>query len=345
MSGYADVVPAGVTLSRAAQVALKGLHVRWYHGKPITTWKQSRLTDEIARRQIEAAATAARCDAVLEIQDLGSVRTPYFVYQDMSFDALIALQQSGDVPLYRGMSPGVLRYRQDRQHAVYERAAGVLAMSAWLARSLVEVTGLPPEKVHVVHPGISATSAALDTPLPIREAPRRRLLFVGREFMIKGGDLTVAATEVLRREFDPHIRLTVVGPSEWPMPGPVPDGIDFLGPRPFEEIVRLYDSHDVLVMPSWLEGFGIALAEAQSRGLPCVGRDAYAMPEIIEPGVSGALMSGKDPADLAALIHGVLGDDAIYDKCRQRAAAVASHFSWDRAGREAVAAITRTVAR
>jgi glycosyltransferase involved in cell wall biosynthesis len=343
MSRYADVVSAGVTLSRSIRLALKGSHVRWYQGRPITTWKQSRLTDELIRRRVEQTARALRCDVVLEIQDMAIIDRPYLVYQDMSFDALISMHQTAGVPLYRGMSPGGLRRRQERQRRVYERASGVLAMSNWLARNLVEVSGLPPEKVHVVHPGTSAV--ATEGPLPVREGPRRRLLFVGREFRIKGGDLAVAATGVLHREVDPGIRLTVVGPAKWPMPGPIPEWVDFLGPRPFADIVRLYDTHDVLVMPSRLEGFGIALAEAQSRGMPCIGRDAYAMPEIIEPGVSGALVTSDDPANLAATIATVVGDDALYAKCRARAADVAAYFSWDRAALDAVDAINRTLAR
>lgn len=175
-----------------------------------------------------------------------------------------------------------------------------------------------------------------DRPLPERVGPRHRLLFVGRDLLGKGGDLVLAALAILRREVNPAITLTVAGPAEWPLPGEVPDGVAFLGLRPPDEVARLYDEHDLFVMPSRLEGFGIVFAEALARGLPCIGRDDYAMPEIIEPGTGGALLAGDDPAELAALIAGVLDDDQLYANCRQNAPKVVSWFSWDRAAGEFV---------
>jgi glycosyltransferase involved in cell wall biosynthesis len=342
MRAHADIVDVGVALPASAQAALKGLHVRWQNGRPITVWKQSPITDALCTTQVRRRAARASCDAVLQMQDLAVLDRPYFLYQDMSFDALVEMREQAGVPLYRGMSAAALRRRQERQRTVYERAAGVLVMSRWLARSLVGRTGVPAEKVHVVHPGTSSV-AATGHRVPVRDRPRRRLLFIGREYTIKGGDLAVAALAVLRREVDPQITLTVVGPAAWPGSGAPPDGVEFLGEQPFAEVVRLYDSHDLFVMPSRLEGFGIALAEAGARGLPCVARDAYAMPEIVRPGVNGALITGDDPAELAKVIAGVLADDALYESCRARAAQTAAYFSWDRAGREALAAIRRGV--
>jgi glycosyltransferase involved in cell wall biosynthesis len=360
MRRHGDVVDAGVRLSRPAQTGLKGLHTRWKDGRPVTTWRQSRLTDEICRYQITRAADRAGCDAVLEIQDLAPLDLPYFTYQDMSFDAILQARADAGVPIYRGMSSDGLRRRQERQQTVYQQATGVIAMSHWLARNLVEVTGLPAAKVHVVHPGATVVDggatlvngaateangrAAVIDELPVRLGPRRRLLFVGREFLIKGGRQVLGALAILRREVDPAITLTVVGPTGWPLPGEVPDGVSFLGGRPFAEVLRLYDEHDLFVVPSRLEGFGIAFAEAISRGLPCVARDAYAMPEMVQPGLTGALVRGDDPAVLAEVIAKALADDALYAACRDRAPQVREHFTWDRAGREAVEVISRALA-
>ena len=37
-----------------------------------------------------AARARAHCDAVLEIQDIGAVGAPFFIYQDVSYDVLAA---------------------------------------------------------------------------------------------------------------------------------------------------------------------------------------------------------------------------------------------------------------
>ena len=75
----------------------------------------------------------------------------------------------------------------------------------------------------------------------------------------------------------------------------------------------------------------------------CVARNAYAMPEIITPGVSGALIERDDPNELAAAIAGVLADDDIYKQCAARAPQMASYFSWQRAAREAVDLVAKTI--
>jgi glycosyltransferase involved in cell wall biosynthesis len=342
MRRQADIVDVGVELSRAMRTSLTAIHLRLRDGRPSSVWEQSRLTDAYCQRVIARNAQANGCDAVLEIQDLAPLDVPYFVYQDMSFDALIGLVDEGR-PVFREMDVTKLQQRRERQLRVYERAAGVLAMSHWLARSLVERTGLAPEKVHVVHPGLHA-DGSVDGAAEIAErpGPRRRLLFVGRTWGSKGGDLVLDAVRILRREVDPAITVTVVGPPTWPVAGEVPDGVNFVGGLPLAEVAALYDTHDLFVLPTKIEGFGIVFAEALARGLPCVGRDAFAMPEMIQPGVNGALLREDDPTELAGLIAATLADDGIYETCRARAGEVARWFSWERAAQQAIEAISAT---
>jgi glycosyltransferase involved in cell wall biosynthesis len=359
-----DTTDVGVQLSCAARTALKAIHVRPIQGRLGTMWTTSHLTDAYYRRLLQrglSETAARRCDAVLTMQDFGAaVPVPYFAYQDITCDASIAATRGGleAYAALRSMSPSILSRWRERQLAVYEQATGIIAMSRWFARSLVELTGVAPEKVHVVHPGISAVPTAPDgrahreLGLRPREraVPRRRLLFVGRQykrtdFHRKGGDLVVGALAILRRQCDPRITLTVVGPDTWPLPGNVPDGVRLLGSLPPSQVAALYADHDLLVMPSRMEPFGIVFAEALAHGLPCVARDAYAMPEIITPGVSGALIAADDADELADVVAAALADDALYETCRERAPKMASYFSWDRSAREITQIIAGTLRR
>jgi glycosyltransferase involved in cell wall biosynthesis len=341
MRARADVVDIDIHLSKRTQQVLKVLHARRRGGKTVTTWRQSRLTDAYLQRLVAAGAARSGCDAVLEIGDLAPLDRPFFLYQDLSFDALLAVREAAGVPLPLGLTPRDLRRRQARQRQVYQRAAGVFAMSKWFADTLVELSGLPKEKVHVLHPGRSALSTDRDgADLPVREGPRRRLLMVGNLFLQKGGEQVLQALAILRRDVDPAITLTVAGPPRWPLPSAVPDGVTYLGPLPRTEVAALYDSHDLFVMPSKLDGFGIVFTEALARGLPCIGRDAFAMPEIIEPGVTGGLVRSEDPAELAELIASALVDDGLYASCRRRAPELAAWYTWERAGQQAVEVIT-----
>jgi glycosyltransferase involved in cell wall biosynthesis len=156
------------------------------------------------------------------------------------------------------------------------------------------------------------------------------LLFIGTTFIVKAGDVVLRAFELLR-ESDPSLTLTIVGPDRWPVDGPVPDGVDFRGRVPRAEIAGIMDEHDLFVMPSRLEGFGMVFVEALARGLPCIGRNAFAMPELIEDGVTGAIVDTLDPVVVAQAISQTLANDAIFAEVERRADDVAARFSWDRA--------------
>jgi glycosyltransferase involved in cell wall biosynthesis len=341
-----DTVDIGVEFPAMTRKALRIANARYKNGRLTTSWWYSPLTDAYLsaalRRGLKQQSRYRAVDAVLQVEFLSAIMPiPFYSYADCSWDALFSsVAQPAMYADLMELPPSNLLRRRDRQLAMYERAAGVITMSHWFARSLVKQSGVPPQKIHVVHPGFSAgRTAAAPRPLPDRPGPRRRLLFVGRQntsyaFYRKGGDQVVAALSILRREYDPQLTLTIVGLDEWPLPGPVPDGVNLLGPLPPDQVSRLYDEHDLFVMPSRQEAFGIVFTEALSRGLPCVARNSFAMPEIITPGVSGALVDSEEAEPLAKAIISVLSDDEIYRQCAARAPEIAAYFSWERTARD-----------
>jgi glycosyltransferase involved in cell wall biosynthesis len=171
---------------------------------------------------------------------------------------------------------------------------------------------------------------------PVRPGPPWRLLFVGKDFYTKGGDLVVRALPRIREELGQEVSLTVVGPTTWPMPHPPGPGVHFLGRLPSARVAELWAEHDAFVMPSRLEGFGIAFVEALSAGLPCVGHRAFAMPEIIEDGVSGRLVDRLEPDCVAEAVCQVLGDPQLWTTVGNRVEATRRYYSWDRAATDMV---------
>ncbi|MBI1758405.1 MAG: glycosyltransferase family 4 protein [Actinobacteria bacterium] len=349
--GHADeVVDVGITYPPALRTTLKAATARRHDGQWVSMWRHSRAARRYGEAAVRRAVARTGCDVVLEIQDLVALDPPYLLYQDLSYDVLLESAESEDglISFPTLSREGVLRLR-DRQRAIYQDAAAVLAMSQWFADHLVTHSGVPAERVRVVRPG--ATAAQDIDPELLAAAhqrrlagPRTRLLFVGKDFRTKGGDAVLAAVELLRREVDPTITLTLVGPRMWVPSGPVPDGVRFLGRLPVAEIGALYHAHDLFVLPSRFEGFGIAFVEALAHGLPCIGRDAFAMPEMITPGTNGDLVRGDDPAELATKIAAVLADVDQYQQTVGAAAAVAGYHTWSRAA-EQVLAVAREVSR
>jgi len=333
LTQIAPVVDLGTELAAPLRAALKLAHVRPTGGTWSSSWRYGRTTRGLVARQVRRASARLRPDVVLEIQDLARTTPPALVLQDLSYALLLDRFGPDGVPHFRALGRRRIDALRRDQERVYAGAAALLPMSRWLAESLV-VHGVPAERVHVVPPGV-AVPVPVGAPVPQRRrGPVARLLFVGRDFDTKGGAQVVAAVARLRAHRP--VMLTVAGPERWPLRGAVPDGVQFLGPVPHERVGELMDQHDLFVMPSVMEGFGMVFAEALQRGLPCVGRDDCAMPEIIDPVSGGRLVRSEDPADLADELAAALDDDDLYAACAAAADERRAYYSWHRAATDVV---------
>ena len=91
------------------------------------------------------------------------------------------------------------------------------------------------------------------------------------------------------------------------------DRVVFLGWRGRREVVQLLRDCDLFVLPSRSEPFGIVVAEALASRKAVVASAVGGIPEIIEDGVSGVLVTPDDPAALARAVLALLDDDARRD--------------------------------
>lgn len=76
-------------------------------------------------------------------------------------------------------------------------------------------------------------------------------------------------------------------------------------------IAEVYASADIFCMPSYLEGFPLALTEAMAAGLPAVGlKSCHAVAELIENEKSGLLVDNTKEA-LAAALERLMNDPTL----------------------------------
>lgn len=324
------LVDAGIKLTPFQRKVLDALHYRIKKGRFSSYYGPSRLRDLVNAQVIQQAFRASPFDVLLQMDDLTIPRMPFYLYQDMSYAALLHWLNEGHALFgFTHLNLDVIARRAERQQKAYNRAAGVFTMSRWLGNQLLTLAGVPQSKIHVVYSGSNVIGASCDRPR--RTGPlRKKLLFLGRDFYRKGGDLVVQATHLLRREQDPQIELTVAGPEQWPLPGEIPAGVQFLGKLAPSQMPALFATHDLLVIPSRFEPFGIAFVEALAAGLPCIGRNDFAMPEIIQNGTNGALLLHDDAHVLAEVILRTLQNDFIYIQTARAVRQVRQVFSWDR---------------
>ncbi|MBV8297346.1 MAG: glycosyltransferase family 4 protein [Acidimicrobiia bacterium] len=316
-----DLVSIEAQRPVAGKVALRVLHT----GRA-TPWKYGRLNRALTARRIRRQARSRGCDVVVSIaDDTMPAGVPTFVYQDMNFDVAAAYF---DQPQGRfGVSTiatthRVLRRLAEQQRRNYDALEGVFVFGSWFRDWLVDRQGLAPERVHVVGAGMHHLPSADRPP-----ARRGRLLFMGGDFERKGGDVVLAAVDLLRHRGH-DVTLTVAGPARWPGAGPPPAWVDFAGYVGGARASSLWSDHDLLVVPSRFEAYGMVFSEALAAGRPCVGRRAFAMPELIGDG--GRLLSPEgDAGELADTVADALADDALYARVWARRETIRRQRSWD----------------
>jgi glycosyltransferase involved in cell wall biosynthesis len=138
----------------------------------------------------------------------------------------------------------------------------------------------------------------------IRKKGHLDLLFIGKDWVLKGGETAIRITNKLK-EVGIHAKLHVVG-SELPAGTMYPDVI-FYGllnkdkPNEREKLHQLLSNCDTLVVPSKAEGYGLAFVEAAAYGLPSLAYASMGVLTAVQSGRSGILFDPKDDGD--AFVH------------------------------------------
>jgi glycosyltransferase involved in cell wall biosynthesis len=78
--------------------------------------------------------------------------------------------------------------------------------------------------------------------------------------------------------------------------------ISFLGAVEHRQVPELLKDVDIFVMPSILEGFGVAAVEAQAMEIPVVATKVGGIPEAVKDGITGILVEPRNPEQLATAI-------------------------------------------
>jgi glycosyltransferase involved in cell wall biosynthesis len=217
----------------------------------------------------------------------------------------------------------------------YEQAATkadfVLTSSQFVARGF-EKLGYPRHRVYVVPYGGDFTSRKVDVEPP-RIRRRRvgplRLLFVGQVLYRKGLHHLLAALRLV----DPgEVELTMVCREVRDLESllPLPANVHLRRAVPDTELTQLFNEHDLFVMPSVVEGFGLVYLEALNCGLPIICTENTGGPDILDAGGGGVVVPAGDPSTLAWEIERLAESDSLLGQLREEAAVVASEFTWEK---------------
>jgi glycosyltransferase involved in cell wall biosynthesis len=250
--------------------------------------------------------------------------------------ALRWLDRHADIPLVVSVHGGDLFYtaaRSEHGRDVVSRVldgAGAVLANSNVTRRGIEELGIPGERVHVVHPGAD----------PVARSGNRHaeptLVTVANLESHKCQAEVIRALAALRGRH-PALRYLMVGGgpdrpelTELARSLGVADRVSFAGPLSHEQaLVELARCH-IHVMPSRIDGFGVAHVEAMAAGLPTIGGAGTGAEDIARAGEGALLVRPGDTSELVRVLDQLLSDEGrradLGEKARKTAV---ERFTWE----------------
>ena len=234
---------------------------------------RSRRAEALLRAAPASADIVFQTHALFEVADARTV-----MYIDCTH------RQSMDQwPDWNPLRGRALREWLGRERRQYQQSAHVFAFSQETATSITEEYDVPAERVSVVGAGLNVGSLPQ---LTARPAGPPTVLFVGNDFVRKGGHQLLEAFALVRRRV-PAARLQIVGT---PAVTDAQPGVEVLGRiHDRARLAELYAQADVFCLPAHFDPFPGALLEAMAHALPSVVTDSCGIPEIV--GHEGAALT------------------------------------------------------
>jgi glycosyltransferase involved in cell wall biosynthesis len=195
---------------------------------------------------------------------------------------------------------------------IYGRTChAVIAVSQFVRGLLIE-SGIPAQRIEVIPDGIEVPE---EPPSALERAKARApLKIAAEEFVVgflgaatyeKGLDVAMDALAILAT---PWTRLRFLAMGSFPeaaraellrRAGEASEKIQFLEPQ--DDIRPFFSALDLFWMPSRAEGLGSAALMAMAHGVPVVASRVGGLPEVVEDGKTGWLVTAGDAPSLAAI--------------------------------------------
>jgi glycosyltransferase involved in cell wall biosynthesis len=225
------------------------------------------------------------------------------------------------------------------QRRVARRLPRVLTVSESSRRDLAVHLGVDPARVAVVPVGVDPL---VFRPLQATRPVRGRIMTTASADVPMKGLVPLLEALAKARTEQPHAHLVVVGRLKTNSGVPavlerlgLEGAVSFVSGVSDERIVELYGESELAVVPSLYEGFSLPAIEAMACGVPLVATTGGAIPEVVGPdGTAALVVRPNDVGALAAGIVRLLAEPAL----RRRLGAAgrvraSSRFSWETTAR------------
>lgn len=207
----------------------------------------------------------------------------------------------------------------DALRALLRDASGVVTVSDYNARYLVDAIGVDASRLHRIYNGLD-----LDRfDVALRSDRRPTILAVGRFVPKKGFDVLLDACALLVRDGARFTcRLVGGGSEEGSLRARatalgLEQVVQFDGPLPQREVMAALREATVFAAPCVVaedgdrDGLPTVLVEAMALGTPCVATDVVGIPELVRHRETGLLVPPQDAPALAVALRALLEGPAL----------------------------------
>lgn len=223
------------------------------------------------------------------------------------------------------------------------RVLHIITVSYFSKQRLIDLVGVPPEKVTVIYNGVSshftpqpptaiaAVRQTLGIPTPYY------VLFLGTRDPRKNLVRVLEAWKLLTPTLSQEIWLVIAGGEDptvfrYSHLAELPTRVYITGYVKDEFLPALYSGALAFVFPSLYEGFGLPPLEAMACGTPVVGANTTSLAEVI--GDAGILVDPYDSGAIASALQNLIEDASLRQNLRERGLARAKLFTWDHAAEQ-----------
>ncbi|MCB1157692.1 MAG: glycosyltransferase [Leptospiraceae bacterium] len=213
----------------------------------------------------------------------------------------------------------------------YDKCEIIISPSHLLKAQLLEFGIKKP--IRVISNGLDL-SRFKGEPKKLSENPR--LLHVGRISYEKNCDVVINAFNLILKKI-PSASLTIIGD------GPalsslkilaeklkLQDKITFTGFVDHSTLHEHYPKYDLFMTASTMETQGLVVLEAISCGLPAIGVNAYAIPELVQEGKNGYNATPFKPEEMAEKTLSILENPSLYEEFSKNSLQIASGHELNR---------------
>jgi len=226
------------------------------------------------------------------------------------------------------------------------RADHVIAVSESTKRDIVRLTGTPERKITVIYEAADVSYAPIHEQEVLQRIRHKYhladqvILFVGTIEPRKNLPTLIRAYKGLIDNYKSAADLAIVGKQGWLYDDVyrlvdqlgLQQRVHFLGRVPTVDLLYLYNASQMLVLPSYYEGFGLPPLEAMACGVPVIVSDTSVMPEVV--GDAALRVGHEDVEGFTVAMWRLLTDDALRADMIAKGHKRVKCFSWERAARE-----------